>query len=1061
MDHHIRFASILHHITDGTEAPQYHPISVNPIQYNSLTSRTELTLTIASHTNPPAPHRTITMTTGPLHENDAAATITDNHINGGTSHFSGSSTPEGPPWPTDIPSTNRIASTLSQWTYSYMNPILKRGAAIQRSQRKNRHRLSSSLARRFSQISHPSDVDDDDIDHEERQQQHGENTPTELTITDLYRAPLPLQASQLQHQFQLTYEREHHKLLPTLWKVASPTFLPAGLCQLLSVFCQVAVPLFVWRLLRLLEDHPNEKIFTMAIPYVLLILAADVGNALAMNRQRYLANASGVAIRVAVMSAIYDRVLRLSPSGKKGLTTGSVTNFFAIDAQKLFEVTAEGHLLWSAPLSMMLVAILLMVIVGPSMAVGIVLLLLFAPMVQRISNRMMEIRKERVKVTDRRVEIVNAMLQGIKVTKLNNYEERYIAKIGKVRDEELGLLRRELYVWSMVMAVQFISPVVASIGAFAAYVFAGNVLTTADAFTALLLFNGLRFPINYASRLIGKMAQARESARRISEFMHRETMERRKEEEEDKVSRPLSVVQRPPTGNGNHVLANITEDESGRGSLYDGMPCNDTDRSNLLVIKNGIFRIGNNDNTTSSQPWENGTTPGEDPTGFTVRGIDLSLGAGEVLAIVGPVGSGKTTIINAIIGEVAVSPQTTIQTRGKVGYASQVAFILNATVRDNILFGNPYDPERYNQVLDDCCLRADIDLLSAGDRTEIGERGVTLSGGQKQRVSLARVVYSNPDVALFDDPLSALDAGTNRRVFDRLFQQSGNGLLSHAAVVLVTHASYFLNRVDQIMVVVDGGVSFSGTWNELTKFRTDDPKSKLAIESLQNAVQEDRGAVQEDKAKFVPSSDHSVIQNTEIDKFQREPNVHRSVTEALMSRESRQHGKTRLWTWTIWFREAGGVVFTGGVLSFFSLEKLFYFATEWWMTRWTNAVDTSITFLGIEFPPQSDGVHAQHGYLIVYAIFMLLGFICAFFRTIWIVYGGVKCSRNLYSTMTSCVLHAPMVYFETTPMGRLLNRFTYDAEILDVTLVWSMSMLLISLSWFLTGIIVIVAILRG
>lgn len=832
-----------------------------------------------------------------------------------------------------------------------------------------------------------------------------------------------MQASRLQPKFNKIYAEEDRKLIPTLWRLALPSFAPAGICQFVTVLTQVAVPLLVWRLLKILEDNPSENVFSQSISYVVLILLTDVVNALALNKQRFLAMQSGVTIRVAVMGAIYDRVLRLTPVGKLGLTSGSVTNLFAIDAQKLFEVTAEGHLLWSAPLSMVLVAVLLIFIVGPSMAVGIALLLLFAPVVQKISNKMMEIRKQRVRVTDRRVEIVNAMLQGIKVTKLNNYESRYIAKIEQVRNEELGLLREELYIWSMVMAVQFISPVVASFGAFAAYVFAGNVLTTADAFTALLLFNALRFPINYASRLIGKLAQARESVRRISDFMQRETIASMDadSEEQQVYTRKLSSQ----SCNGQTSLNNITENEAMRESLpepLNGTSCHSVfEGSDVLCIRNGTFMVGNN-------TWDSPSS-GYDGNGFTVRDINISVGAGKILAIVGPVGSGKSTIINAVIGEVAVSSNSTIETHGKVAYASQVAFILNATIRDNILFGNDFDAERYNQVLDDCCLRADIDQLSAGDMTEIGERGVTLSGGQKQRVSLARVVYSNPDIALFDDPLSALDAGTNRKVFDRLFKQSGNRLLANTAVVLVTHASHFLHRVDKIMVVVDGGVSFSGSWSELSKFKAEDPKSKLAIESIQNAVQEDGGDAQEEKVKI--SSNHSILTNTELSSYKRKTNVHQSVTEALMSREERQHGKTRLWAWTLWFREAGGLFFTTGVLTVFALEKLFYFATEWWIARWATAADQSITFLGIEFPPQSDGTYAQHGYLIVYAIFMLLGFICAFLRTVWIVYGGVKCSRNLYSSMTSCVLHAPMLYFETTPMVSCINARScyYYAEV--------------------------------
>ena len=824
-----------------------------------------------------------------------------------------------------------------------------------------------------------------------------------------------MQASYLQPKFNRIYAEEGGKLISTLWRIALPSFAPAGVCQFVTVLAQVAVPLFVWRLLRILEDNPSENVFSQSILYVVLILLVDVVNALALNRQRFLAMQSGVTIRVAIIGAIYDRVLRLTPAGKMGLTSGSVTNLFAIDSQKLFEVTAEGHLLWSAPLSMILVAILLIVIVGPSMAVGIVLLLLFAPIVQKISNKMMDIRKHRVKKTDHRVEIVNAMLQGIKVTKLNNYENRYIAKIEQVRNEELALLRQELYVWSMVMAVQFISPVVASIGAFAAYVFAGNVLTTADAFTALLLFNALRFPINYASRLIGKLAQARESARRISQFMRREAMPSR---EQAQTPHRESSSQ---SCNGMSSLNNIAEDESMRESLplpIDGSSCHsleDVDDCELLRIKDGMFRIGSN--ATAEFPWDTPSS-GEDDNGFIVKGINISVGAGQILAIVGPVGAGKSTIINAIIGEAAVSPNSKVETHGKVAYASQVAFILNATIRDNILFGNEFDAKRYHQVLDDCCLRADIDQLAAADLTEIGERGVTLSGGQKQRISLARVVYSNPAIALFDDPLSALDAGTNRKVFDRLFKQSGNKLLSNTAVVLVTHASHFLHRVDKIMVVVDGGVSFLGSWGELSKFNASDQKSKMAIESIQNAVQEDGDYVQEEKIRV--SSNHSILTNTELASYKRKANMHQNIIEALMSREERQHGKTRLWTWTLWFREAGGLVFTAGVLTVFALEKLFYFATEWWMTQWTSAAYQPIAFLGIEFPAQSDGVYAQHGYIVVYAVFMLLGFICAFMRTVWIVYGGVKCSRNLYSSMTTSVLHAPMLFFETTPMVRFL-----------------------------------------
>jgi len=996
------------------------------------------------------------------------------------------------PWPEDDPHPKCCVSFIHNWSFSYMSCILTKGAEIQevsrqKDQRRQHKLLSRRQQRRGSASSLLSPVNDGENDsndnvessHDVQQSQsHPQTQPQpqqQLTQDDLYRAPSLMKASVLRPKFNQYFVQTNGKFTKTLWQLASPSFLPAGFCQLITVFAQVSVPMFVWQLLRILEANPSKNVLSEAIPYVFLILLADIANAFGTHRQRFLAMKSGVTIRIAIIGAIYERVLQLTPTGKMGLTTGAVTNLFAIDTQKIFEVTAEGHLLWSAPLSMLLVAILLIVVVGPSMVVGIALLVLFVPVVQMISNRMMEIRKQRVRVTDQRVEIVNAMLQGIKVTKLNNYEAKYIERIEKVRDEELGLLRRELYVWSAVMAVQFISPVVASAGAFAAYVLTGNILTTADAFTALLLFNALRFPINYASRLVGKVAQARESARRISIFMLRETREgiddgSKQNKDADagiKLNESLTSTEWESTSSRiskfikndksqgkkegcreekleteDFHVDGTAESETGSPNREDIVSSLPSNNNPLLVIENGTFYTGDGLNAMS---WEDMTT-GASNYGFTVGGVNMVVRPGEMLAIVGPVGSGKSAIINAIIGEISISPKTVMETHGRVAYASQVAFILNATLRNNILFGNEFDAERYNQVLDACCLRTDIEQLSSGDQTEIGERGVTLSGGQKQRVSLARVVYSNPDIALFDDPLSALDAGTARLVFDRLFKQCENTLLSNAAVVLVTHASHFLNRVDQIMVVVDGNVPFCGTWGELSEARVDDePKAKIAIESILNAVQENGN----DKATY-RSFNHSSRQI-----MMQEDNI----TEALMSRESREHGSTRTWVWALWFHYAGGFFFTFVLFILFILEKLFYFGTEWWISVWTEGAESSIEFMGVWFPPQTDGLQAQYEYLKVYAIMFVLGFICAYLRTVWIVSGGVRCSKMLYSAMTHCVLHSPMVYFETTPMGRLLNRFTYDTEILDVTLVWSMSMLLIATSWFVTALVVMVAIL--
>jgi ATP-binding cassette subfamily C (CFTR/MRP) protein 1 len=298
------------------------------------------------------------------------------------------------------------------------------------------------------------------------------------------------------------------------------------------------------------------------------------------------------------------------------------------------------------------------------------------------------------------------MLPQIKVTKLNNYEENYKERIESARDEEHALLRRELAWWAVSLVVTVTSPVLASAGTFATFVLVSedNILTSAQTFTVLLLFIALRFPISYTGRLIGKASQALDSLRRIDEFVGRELRPEQSKDSDQNVS---------------------NEPEA---------PSEKDDDSPVLVVKNGVFRFGRSEPLESETLGESTQTSRASKSifGFEVSGIDFSLRRGQVLAVVGPVGSGKSTLINGIMGEVPSTPDTHVSTKGTVAYVSQTAFILNETVRANILFGLRYDDEWYNKVLDACCLRPDLEQLGeAGDLAEIGERGVTLSGGRQ------------------------------------------------------------------------------------------------------------------------------------------------------------------------------------------------------------------------------------------------------------------------------------------------------------------------------------------
>ena len=356
-------------------------------------------------------------------------------------------------WPEDE-SRGILRRILDSLFYSYMNEILSNGASLH----KERLQCKDSL--------HSKDKEDND------------ESPKEMSLDDLFGVPSNMKADILQDKFHAEYKKNLQKLneksrykrknkddvkasrkarkralLKTLWFVAQPTYTKAGIFQAITVIVQVLNPIVVQHFLRLFEANPNRNIFSEGIGYAIALFAISICDGLAQCRFKYLSFQSGILIKAAVSTSIYHHMLNLTSKGKQHLLTGETTNLVAIDCQKLFEVVQEGHLLWSCPLSMFVVTVLLLVTLGPSTLVGMTSMFLLVPLVKKVVGKMMVVRRIRAIYTDKRVDYTTSMLNSIKFCKLNHYEEKFLQRVNDARKEEMVWIKKELAYVGLTMAM--------------------------------------------------------------------------------------------------------------------------------------------------------------------------------------------------------------------------------------------------------------------------------------------------------------------------------------------------------------------------------------------------------------------------------------------------------------------------------------------------------------------------------------------------------------------------------------------------------------------------------
>ncbi|KAJ3170330.1 Multidrug resistance-associated protein 1 [Geranomyces variabilis] len=484
--------------------------------------------------------------------------------------------------------------------------------------------------------------------------------------------------------------------------------------------------------------------------YAIGLLFASLASSIAIHQLYSECNRVGIQVRAACTALVYRKSLKLSVI-RGG--AGEVINIYSTDVSRVVDAVTNFHFLWSAFLEVIAIVILAWTEVGISAlpCLGFVILLL--PTQMYLGRKISVLNRAQTTVTTSRVHIMSEILTAIKLLKFYNWESPFDEKITKIRAREMSLIRRGMIVKAINFTVVFAIPVFVALTSLGMYVGTDHKLTASISFTVLSVYNTLRYPALMLPLAVRSTAGAMTALTRLNEFLS--------------LAEVVEVIPKlPPPG------------------------------SNLAVsIKSSSFKW---DGIDAAAP-------------ATLTDINIDIKRGAKVAIIGDVGSGKSSLIAAILGQIRQTEGNVIDVYGSTVLMSQEAWLLNVTLRDNILFGKELNRAEYKECIRVAALQRDLTLLIAGDKTEIAERGANLSGGQKQRVSLARTIYADKDIVLLDDSLSAVDQHVGAHIFEECFMK----YLAKKTVIVSMNQLQYLPRMDHIIVMRDGKIAMQGTFDEL------------------------------------------------------------------------------------------------------------------------------------------------------------------------------------------------------------------------------------------------------
>ncbi|XP_073862471.1 ATP-binding cassette sub-family C member 9 isoform X3 [Macaca fascicularis] len=752
------------------------------------------------------------------------------------------------------------------------------------------------------------------------------------------------------------------------------------------------------------ETLSSKEFLENAYVLAVLLFLALILQRTFLQASYYVTIETGINLRGALLAMIYNKILRLSTSNLSmgEMTLGQINNLVAIETNQLMWFLFLCPNLWAMPVQIIMGVILLYNLLGSSALVGAAVIVLLAPIQYFIATKLAEAQKSTLDYSTERLKKTNEILKGIKLLKLYAWEHIFCKSVEETRMKELSSLKTFALYTSLSIFMNAAIPIAAVLATFVTHAYAsGNNLKPAEAFASLSLFHILVTPLFLLSTVVRFAVKAIISVQKLNEFLLSDEIGddswRTGEGSLPFESCKKHTGVQPKT---------INRKQPGRYHLdsYEQSTrrLRPTETEDIAIkVTNGYFS------------WGSGLA--------TLSNIDIRIPTGQLTMIVGQVGCGKSSLLLAILGEMQTlegKVHWSNRNRYSVAYAAQKPWLLNATVEENITFGSPFNKQRYKAVTDACSLQPDIDLLPFGDQTEIGERGINLSGGQRQRICVARALYQNTNIVFLDDPFSALDI----HLSDHLMQE---GILKFLqddkrTLVLVTHKLQYLTHADWIIAMKDGSVLREGTLKDI---QTKDVELYEHWKTLMNRqdqelekdMEADQTTLERKTLRRAMYSREAKAQMEDEDEEEEEEEDEDDNMSTVMRLRTKMPWKT---CWR--YLTSGGFFLL--ILMIFSklLKHSVIVAIDYWLATWTS-----------EYSINNTGKADQTYYVAGFSILCGAGIFLCLVTSLTVEWMGLTAAKNLHHNLLNKIILGPIRFFDTTPLGLILNRFSADTNIID------------------------------